>query len=74
MGWAGKEQAREKCKLLFSGNLKGKEFGRRRSRWKVKIKTDFKEIGCENVYWIKLAKDNDQRLALGNTVINISIL
>jgi hypothetical protein len=30
--------------------------GRPRHRWEYNIRIDFKEIGCEGVDWIKLAK------------------
>jgi hypothetical protein len=34
------------------------------------MKTDFKEIGWESVYWIHLAQDRDQWRTLTNTVTN----
>jgi hypothetical protein len=32
----------------------------------------FREIGCENVNWIRLAQDRDRWRALVNTVMNLS--
>jgi hypothetical protein len=36
-------------------------------RWKDSIKTDVKEIGCENVDWNHLVHDRDQWRAFVNT-------
>jgi hypothetical protein len=33
---------------------------------------DFKELGWGDMYWIHLAQDRDQWLALANTVMNVS--
>jgi hypothetical protein len=37
------------------------------------IMMDPREIGLEDVDWIHLAQDRDQRLALVNMVINIQV-
>jgi hypothetical protein len=39
-----------------------------------KGKMDLRVIGCDDVDWIDMAKDRDQRRALVNTVMNIRVL
>jgi hypothetical protein len=34
--------------------------GKPRRRWEINIKIDLKEIGLEDVNWIRLAQDRDQ--------------
>jgi hypothetical protein len=43
----------------------------RRCRWKDKIKVDFKEVGCDNEDWIKLAHGRAQWWILGNTEMSL---
>jgi hypothetical protein len=56
----------------------GKPEGKRplerpRRRWMDNIKIDLIEIGCDDMDWIDLAQDRDQRTALVNTVMNIRV-
>jgi hypothetical protein len=37
------------------------------------IKMDLREIGWDGMYWIHLAQDRNQRIALVNTVMNLRV-
>jgi hypothetical protein len=50
-----------------------RQFGRSRSRRKVKIKMHLKEIDSEDVNWIHLAQDRKQWRVLVNTVTNLRV-
>jgi hypothetical protein len=41
-----------------------------RHRWVANIKIDLREIGWDDVDWIDMARDRDQRRALVNMVLN----
>jgi hypothetical protein len=42
----------------LAGKCEGKRtLTRSKHRWKNDIKMDFKEIGCDGVYWTDLAQD-----------------
>jgi hypothetical protein len=47
---------------------------RPRRRWEDNIKLDVKEVGCEGMDWIDLAKDRDRWRALVNAVMNVRLL
>jgi hypothetical protein len=47
--------------------------GRPRRRWKVNIKIDVQEVGCEVMDWIQLAQDKDRWRELVNVVINFQV-
>jgi hypothetical protein len=54
------------------GKPEGKRpLGRPRLRWVDNIKMDLREIGWDDIDWIDLAQDRDQRRALVNTVMNL---
>jgi hypothetical protein len=58
--------------------LVGKPEGKRplkrlRRRWVNNIKMDLKEIGWDDMDWIKLAQDRDQWRALVNTAMNLRV-
>jgi hypothetical protein len=56
------------------GKPEGKRpLGRPRRRWVNNIKMDLREIGCDDMDWIDLARDRDQCRALVNTVINLRV-
>jgi hypothetical protein len=56
---------------ILVGNHGGmRALGRPRLRWKC-TKTDIKEMGCDDVQWIKLAYDRDQWRTVVSTVINL---
>jgi hypothetical protein len=57
----------DECKVLV------RQLERRRRIWKVNIKTDFKEIGCDRVEWILLVRDGVQWQTLLNTVMSIRV-
>jgi hypothetical protein len=42
-------------------------------RWKINIKVDLKETGCEDVDWIQLAPDRDKWRVLVNEVMNLQV-
>jgi hypothetical protein len=48
-----------------------KLFGRHRCRWEDNIRIDLREIGWENVDWIRLAQDRDQWRPHVNAVMNL---
>jgi hypothetical protein len=48
-------------------------YGRRIRRWKDINKLDLKGVVCDDVDWIHLTLDRDQRVALTNTVINLRV-
>jgi hypothetical protein len=59
---------------ILVGKSKGKRpLGRQRRRWKNIIKMGIKEIGCDDMDWIHLAKDRDQKRALVNTVMKLRV-
>jgi hypothetical protein len=59
---------------FWTGNLKGREFGRSSRGLEDNIRIDLREIGCEGVYWMDLGQDRDQWRDLVNTVMNFRIL
>jgi hypothetical protein len=44
--------------------------GRPRHRWEDNIKTDLKELGCEVVKWIQLARNRVQKHAIIKKVMS----
>jgi hypothetical protein len=53
------------------GKPEGKQpLGKPKRRWVDNIKTDLREIRCDNMDWIDLAQYRDQWRALVNTVMN----
>jgi hypothetical protein len=57
--------------LDLVGVKDSKPLGRPRNLWVSNIKTDFREIGWDDVDWIDLAQNRDQWRALVNTVMNL---
>jgi hypothetical protein len=56
------------------GKPEGKRpLGRPRRRWGYNIKMDRREIGWDDMNWIDLAQDRDQRKALVKTVMNLRV-
>jgi hypothetical protein len=56
------------------GKPEGKRpLGRTRRRWLDSIKIDLREIGWDDVDWIYLAEDRNQRKALVNMVMNLPV-
>jgi hypothetical protein len=47
--------------------------GRPRRKWEDNIKMDLREIGFEDVDWIRLAHDRDRWRALVSTVMNLRV-
>jgi hypothetical protein len=47
--------------------------GRPRHRWKDNIESNLKEIGWEDVDWIKLAQDRDRRWVVVNMAMNFRV-
>jgi hypothetical protein len=62
-----------KCPLsILVGRPEGKRpLVRPRRRWEDNIKVDIKQIGWEDVDWIRLDLDRDQWWAFVNTVMNL---
>jgi hypothetical protein len=60
---------RNPCSILV-GKPEGKRLlGTPRHKWHIKI--DLREIGWDDMNWINLAEDRDQRRVLVNKVMNI---
>jgi len=48
-------------RTIFSlQSLCGRELGRPRRRWEDNIRMDLREIGWDDVEWMRLAQDRDQ--------------
>jgi hypothetical protein len=59
---------------ILVGKPEGKRpLGRPTRRWVDNIKIDLREIGWDDMDWIKLAQDSDQGRALVNTVMNLRV-
>jgi hypothetical protein len=78
MRWAGRvERVGEERKVykLLMGKPEGKRpLGRPRRRWEDGVRMDLREIGLEDVDWIRLAQDRDQWRAVVSAVMNIRVL
>jgi hypothetical protein len=59
-------------KKFLSGNLKGRDLGSPRQRWKD-IKMYLRVKGWEGVDWIHVDQDRDQWWAVMNTVMNFRV-
>jgi len=56
---------------IFVGKPEGKRSrGRSWRRWEDNIRIDLREIEWEDVDWMHLSQDRDQRQAVVNTVMN----
>jgi hypothetical protein len=76
MRWAGHVacmgEGRGLCRVLM-GQSKGKSLlGRPRRRWEDN-ETDFQEVGCESMHWIKLAQGRNRWQAVVNAVMNLRV-
>jgi hypothetical protein len=63
----------EECAKDLGMNSEGIPLGRLRSRWEDNINMDIREIRWGAVYWIQLAQDRDQWLAVVTTLMNLRI-
>jgi hypothetical protein len=50
-----------------------RSLGRHRTRWKSNIRGDLREVGWEDVDWMYVVWDRDQRWDLLNTVIKCRV-
>jgi hypothetical protein len=67
------EAKRNACRT-FVGKPEGEgPLGTTRRRWVDIIKTDLRKIGWNNMDWIGLAQDRDQRRALVNTIMKLRV-
>jgi hypothetical protein len=57
---------------LVGKHERNRPLGRPRRRWED-IRMDLREIGWEDMDWMHLGQDKDQRRALVNTVINLRV-
>jgi hypothetical protein len=59
---------------VLVGRAEGKRpLGRPRRRWEDNIKMDLREIGIDEVNWIRLPQDRAQWRAFVNTVMNLRV-
>jgi hypothetical protein len=59
---------------ILMGKSEGKRsLGREKRRWKNIIKIGIREIGRDDMDWIHLAQDRDQKRALVNTVMKLRV-
>jgi hypothetical protein len=70
MRWAGHVTRMGEKKNTYR-ILVGKPEGRRRRKWMNNIKMDLREIGWDDMDWIDLAQDRDQRMGLMNTGMDL---
>jgi hypothetical protein len=60
--------------IILVRNLKGKRpLGKPRLRWVDNIKMNLTEIGWDDMDWLDLAQDRDQRRAHMNMVMNLGV-
>jgi hypothetical protein len=57
--------------ILFCKSDGKSLLGRLRRRWEDYVRMDLKEIGWDDVNWIRLAQDRDQWRALVHTAMNL---
>jgi hypothetical protein len=78
MRWVGhvaRMGEERKVYKVVVGKPEGKRpLGRPRHRWEGGIRIDLRDTGWGSVYWIQLAQDRDQWLALVNMVMNLWVL
>jgi hypothetical protein len=66
-------EKRNACRILV-GKPEGKRpLGRPRRRWMDNIKINLREIGWDDMDWIDVAQDRDQRKALLDTAMNLRV-
>ena len=75
MGWECSAYGGEEARVQgFGGKTEGgRPLGRPRRRWVDNIKTNFQEVVCGVMEWIKLAQDRDRWRALVSAVMNLRI-
>jgi hypothetical protein len=77
MRWTGHlaclGEIRSAYKILIRKPKRRRPLGIARHRWEDNIKTDLKEIECEDVGWIHLFQDRVQWQDLVNIVMNLQV-
>jgi hypothetical protein len=74
-GGACSTRGEKKYVWSSDGKPEGKTlFGRPGNRWEGSIEMYLREIGCESVDCIHLARDGDKWRAVVNTVMNLDVL
>jgi hypothetical protein len=59
--------------MLNMWDRRKRPLGRPRRRWMDNINMNLREIGCDGVDWMDMAKDRDQWWALMNKVLNLRV-
>ena len=75
MRWAGHVarmgESRGVYRVLVEKPKRKRLLGRPRRRWKVNIKMDLQEVGCEVLDWIELAQDTYRWRTNVNAAMNL---
>jgi hypothetical protein len=66
-------EKRNAYRILVGKPERKRPLGRPKRRWVENFKMDLREIGCDGVDWIDIARDRDQGRALVNTVLNLRV-
>jgi hypothetical protein len=64
---------RNAYRILIEKSEGKRPLGRPRRRLVDNIRMDLREIAWDGMYWIDLAQDRDQWVALVNTVMNLRV-
>jgi hypothetical protein len=67
------EEKINQCRTFMGKPEEKGELRKRRSMWVNNIKMYLRDIVWDNMDWIDMVQDRDQRRALMNTVINLRV-
>jgi hypothetical protein len=67
-------EKRNAYRILMEKPEGKRPLGRSRRRWVGNIKIDFRESGEDVVYWIDMAQDIGQWMALVNMALNLRVI
>jgi hypothetical protein len=74
-GYVARVGERRGVYMVLMGRLKGKRsLGRPKRRWEYNIKMGLREVGCEDMDWLELARGRDMWRVLVNKVMNLRVV